>query len=366
VRPSATSTDAASPATALAAAVQHNCERADARHAREKSLCTYLLGMREYYRWAAGLPLTAAPRRQDLSAWIAARESRWDALRDAGDMGFAPLPLDEGIDPFDDAEANRRLVAQGLVYGAGIGLFGAPIFFLAHLHAEQVRDGVRILIADLEIARGVVAPPAAARNGTIVVRRDALRRWLWTRTESARRGPAETAFVAALRAYGDSTGPQQRDDPSAAAAAIDRMVAAETETLILHELGELQATAALGAAWEEMLAGIEDRRTELVVRAVRDLCADCLVTLPVLIERQAEPSLLFWLANFDGVRRALAPELAAACRSAPHRIDHDALARAARSGRQTWVEVAGDLLASWRRGGHVPLAARAARLAPAT
>jgi hypothetical protein len=51
------------------------------------------------------------------------------------------------------------------------------------------------------------------------------------------------------------------------------------------------------------------------MRAVRDNLADCLVTLPALIARQAgpsaSPSLLFWFANFDGMRRELWPELAA-------------------------------------------------------
>jgi hypothetical protein len=356
VRPGATSTDRADLPAALAAAVQFNCELADARHARERSLCVYLLDMREYYRWAAGLPPGVPPRRDELSRWIAAREQRWDELRRHGEPAFERLPLDGGVDPFDVAAVERRLAASGLVYGAGIGLYGAPLFFLARRHDEQLRDGARVLIADVELARGLVAPPAVSRGGTITIRREALRRWLWTRTETARRGAADSAFGAALRAYGDP------DDPGPA---LERMTSAETETLILHELGELRAAALLGPDWEEMLAGVGDPRTERLVRAVRDLCADCLVTLPTLIEREAEPSLLFWLAGFDGLRRVLAPELAAAWGASPRRLDRDALERAARRGREIWVELAAELLASWRRGGAGALAERAARLAPA-
>ena len=40
----------------LVAAVQTNCDIADARHARDVSLCTYLLGMREFYRWEHDRP----------------------------------------------------------------------------------------------------------------------------------------------------------------------------------------------------------------------------------------------------------------------------------------------------------------------
>jgi len=339
---------------ALVEAVQRNCDLADAHHAGEKSLCIYLLGMREYYRWEAGVPLGQAPQRERLSGWIADRERRWDLLREQG-ASFSPLPLADGIDPFDEDAANHWLAGRRLVYGAGIGLFGAPLFFLAACRSDETRDGARVIVADRELARGFVATPAVSRGTTVIVRLDALRRWLWTRIEAARRGPAADAFAAALRAYGDP------DD----AATVERMTQGEAETLILHELGELKAAAQLGGEWEAMLAEIRDRRTELVVRAVRDLLADCLVTLPALIERQADASLNFWLSNFDGLRRVLAPDLAAACGPDRRRIDPAALDRAARLGRKAWRAVADDLLSSWRRGGRAALQARTAILSAA-
>jgi hypothetical protein len=85
------------------------------------------------------------------------------------------------------------------------------------------------------------------------------------------------------------------------------MAAAETETLILHELGELAAARELSPAWEEMLAGFTRRPAELFARAVRDHLADCTTTLPALLERNAEASLHFWFAGLDGLRRELFP-----------------------------------------------------------
>jgi hypothetical protein len=339
---------------ALIAAIQRNCDLADAHHADGKSLCTYLLGMREYFRWETGLAPGQAPERARLSGWIAERELRWERLRDEG-AGFAPLPLGDAVDPFDDAAVNARIAGDGLAYGAGVGLFGAPLFFLAECRSRERRDGAQVLVAGTELARGFTAPPAASRGDTVVVRLDALRRWLWTRVEASRRGPSGQAFVAALHAYGDPTDP----------ATVERMVEGEAETLLLHELGELQATAALGSDWEVMLAGVDDRRAELVLRAVRDLLADCAVTLPRLIERRADASLLFWLGNFDGLRRALAPDLAAAFAAPRARIDHAAIDRAARVGHKAWRAVAEDLLSTWRRGGGPALRARTATLAPA-
>jgi hypothetical protein len=45
---------------------------------------------------------------------------------------------------------------------------------------------------------------------------------------------------------------------------------------------------------------------------VRDNLADCLVTLPGLLQRGAEDSLHFWFSTFDGLRRELFPQLVAA------------------------------------------------------
>lgn len=326
----------------LATAVQYNCDLADALHAREKSLCTYLLGMREYFRWSAGLPLGAAPDRGRLSEWISQREQQWDMLRDQVAAPYAALPLGGGIDPFDEAGANRELQKTGLVYGAGMGLFGAPMFFLAQCVSDQLRDGVRVIVAGAELARGITAAPAVSRDNTILIRSDALRRWLWTRTETALRGPRDNVFALVLRAYGADADVE---------AAVLAMAAGEAETLVLHEMGELHAGHLLGAEWEEMLLGVDDRRTEVVIRAVRDLLADCLVTLPHLTARTATRSLLFWQANFDGLRRALAPELAEPFRTESGGLDFDRLERAADSSRRVWEQHAFELLAGWRTGG---------------
>jgi len=319
---------------ALLNAVQANCAISDARFARELSLCNYLLAMREYYRWEHDLPLGEPPPRTEVARWIAEREALWDAVEDSAWEG---LPLGAGaLDPFAANEANAQLAAERLVYGAAIGRFGKPSFFLGRLERRERRGKVDVVEVGCEYARDLDAAPAALQDGTVVFRREAFERWLWTRTEAWEAGGG-TAMGAALAAYGWAGG---------RAEALSRMAEGERETLVLHELGEHAAGERLGEPWEAFMARNDDRRVELLARAVRDLLADCLVTLPALAERGAAPSLHFWRANFGGMREALFPRLGGAFAEwgATGRVE--AIARAAAAGRGHWERVAAGLAAA--------------------
>jgi len=340
----------------LAAAVQHNCDLIDAEHARESALCTYLLGMREYFRWSTGLDLGASVEPRAVSSWITKQEQHWESLLDRESERLITLPVQDGLDAFEDEAVNRFIAEQQLIYGAGIGRFGVPLFFLARCETKCLRDGVQIVIAGEEFARGFVAPPAVSRGALIILRLDALRRWLWTRVEAALTREPTDAFRLAMSAY-DRGGSLQET--------LESMAKGELESLLLHEMGELHAGQVLGPEWESMLAQLRDRRAELVVRAVRDLLADCMVTLPRLLERRAFASLHFWFSNFDGMRRALAPEFLGARGSRDHVIDVDALQEIVMRGQEQWNSVARELLVRWRSGGRGAVAACTTALCPA-
>jgi Family of unknown function (DUF6866) C-terminal domain/Family of unknown function (DUF6866) N-terminal domain len=316
-------------------AVRRNCDIADARHGREATMCTYLLQMRELYCWERGLSVRAQPARTDVSRWIADREAAWQLLENAD---YVPLPLPSGTcDPFDVAAINQELAADGFVYGAGFGRFRRPHFFLAELERTELRGRLRVFVTGREIARDLGAVPAALQGNTVHVRRDVLRRWLWDSVEFWRSRRTAGALARAIESWGLAVGGE---------AAFERMVAAETETLILHEVGEARAGEKLGADWDEMLGGLEDRRIEILARAVRDNLADCLSTLPALLERNAHASLHFWFSHLDGMRREIFPALAAVypiwrdsgC-SAP-------LEEAVRAGATHWEQVARELMTS--------------------
>lgn len=315
----------------LLAAVQNNCHIADAQYARDMTLCTYLLEMREFYRWENDLPPGAALPREDVGRWINEREALWEGV---ADRQLEPLPLNGNLyEPFAASSINQTLLPQGLVYGAGIGRFRKPHFFLGRLARQERHDGLTVLVCDCEYARDLTAIPAALQGGTVIVRREALRQWLWEKTEAWGMKQRPGAMARALAAYDYELDP---------VAALARMTERETETLILHERGEHAAGRLLGSAWEEMVGAFESRRAELVARAVRDNLADCQVTLPALLADRNHASLHFWFANFDGMRRELFPSLAAAYEQG----DTDRLQAAVATGCQHWHAVALRLLGS--------------------
>jgi hypothetical protein len=323
--------------------VQRNCHVTDARYARGMTLCTYLLEMREFFRWEHGIPLGATPPRSEVGPWLTAREALWEELEHAE---FAAIPLDDrSVEPFDVAAINDRLLPEGLVYGAGIGRFHKPHFFLGRLRRDVRENGARVLVCGCEYARDLTAIPAALQGDTIVVRQEALRQWLWEKAEAWGLKRQAGAMQSALAAYG------YFDD---AGAALERMTEGETDTLILHEQGEFLAGRELGPEWEAMLSGFGKRRAELLARAVRDNWADCLSTLPRLLERPGkagEGSLHFWFSNFDGMRRELFPSLVAAYADWSEGRGRAALERAVERGAAHWRDVAGGMLDTFRRAG---------------
>ncbi len=322
--------------SALIDTVQKNCTIADARHARDMTMCTFLLEMREYYRWEMEIPYGARLPKDELGDWLNARESLWDAIEEED---FAPLPLNEaGIDPFEADDINRALIPQGLVYSSGLGRFRKPHFVLAELKRAEVRDGVQVLVAGCEYARDLIAPPAAMRDGAIFLRMDAVRRLLWNKYEEWQWKEKDTALGRAFAHY---------DFEHDVERGLDRMVETESEAMILHEIGEARAESLLGADWNAMLGRLTSRHAELLARAVRDHLADCLVTLPTLLEREAIGSLHFYLANLSGLRRALFPALPQAYDAWLGSRDTAQLASVVKTAEAHWLDAARQLMATY-------------------
>jgi hypothetical protein len=340
----------------LRLAVQRNCHISDARYAGEYSLCTYLLKMREYYRWEKGFGPTAKLHNGEVGNWVDRREQLWARLENDS---FEPLNLcGQRFDPFDDDGINRELLRQGLVYSGGYGRFGKPHFFLARvLRVEACGDHV-VIVSGEEYARDLSAPPAMTRGKTIFVRRESLHAMISERVEEWRWKQRDNAMARAM-AYYDIEPDLER--------ALDKITDNELETAILHELGELIAGELLGTAWEELLLGVVRTPAEVAARAVRDQLADCLSTLPALLALENLPAIHFYFANLSGMRKELSPGLTQAYQRLVESGDLSELKRSVPLGSRRWLSVARDLLELHRRhgagcGSHVAALAEQSRL----
>jgi len=339
--------------------VQDNCDIADARHAADLPLCTYLLQMREFYRWASGRPFGAPLPRDAVGSWIAEREALWEPLQD---QPFRQPVVDgTAFDPFDTPAVNAALAPHGLLYGAGLAGARRPVFFVAALHGRGSRDGAEIVVGERELARGLLALPAALADEhgrpQVVLRRDAIARWCWQRYEAYALRPDRAGALGRVVA---GLGLDRDFD-----AALPRWVDLQAELALLHEIGELHVGRRLGPGWGEMLLALPTRRGELLARALRDQLADLTGTLPALLERNDPLGLHAWFATYDGLREQLFPGLEDAYRAWCGGDSGGALRRACAIGRSHFEALAQALLLRHAQGDAAAGAAIEARLASA-
>ena len=282
-------------------AIRTNCNISDARHAGDYTLCVYLLKMREYYRWENNIPFSKPLPQQDLSDWLTQREAHWETLEDKP-METVPVPGSRH-DPFDTSAINASLNDHGFAYSSGYGRNMKPVFFFAALERREQHDGYTLIVTGREYARDLAAPPAMSRERTIYIRRESLRRMLWEKIEEWRWNKPANAMRNAIRCY---------DFDNAAERSLEAMTDTELHSALLHEIGEVEAGKLLGEGWEAMLAALPSGKAEIMLRAVRDNLADCLVTLPALLERAVPAALHFYVGNMSNMRKALFPSLVSA------------------------------------------------------
>jgi hypothetical protein len=321
----------------LRSTTQWNCHVSDALYARNYTLCTYLLKMREYFRWEKGYALGDPLSKGDVGEWVDAREQLWQDLEQEE---FACLPLgQECFLPFDNARINEVLAPEGLVYSGGYGRFGKPHFFLARLLRAERRANLTFYISATEYARDLTAPPAMLQQDQVYVRRESLQRYIWERIEEWRWRRQPGPMARALEYYGVESNLE---------ATLERMTDAEVDAVVLHEIGEAMAGTLLGKAWEEMVNALVGSTAELIARAVRDHLADCLSTLPNLLEQEHPASIHFYFASLRGMRRELFPESVMAYQEWVNRGTLAPLQDAVQQGTARWRSLAETMLGLYR------------------
>jgi len=321
----------------LLSAVQRNCHISDASHAGDYTLCVYLLKMREYFRWEQGYSFRDNLPEDDVGNWLRERELFWESIEDEP---FVDLPIaGDCYDPFDNLAINAALHPQGLVYSGGLGNRATPHFFLGELeHAERQAE-MTILVSNNEYARDLTAPPAMARESTIFVRRESVRRMLWEKIEEWRWNRPENAMGRAIACF---------DIENDTETALEAMTDSVIGTVLLHEQGEVLAGKRLGPEWEQMLASLPHSRAEMMVRAVRDHLADALVTLPALVRDGEDAALHFFFANQTSLRKHLFPSLARAADAWLEQGRREGIAALLPVSEAHWDDLALRMLALYR------------------
>jgi hypothetical protein len=325
----------------LVDAVQRNCDIADARHGGDYGMCTYLLKMRERYRWEQGLPLGASLDKDAVGEWLTQRETHLDGLAESE---FADLRIAGTVfDPFDAEAVNEEIARDGLVYSAGLVHGGRANFFLGELEsAERAGDGFALWVSGRELARCLNSPPAMQRGTTIFLRRESLRQYLWEKYESWLWSRPDNAMARAIACYPFETRLES---------ALDAMTDAEMAVIEAHERGEYRAGRELGGGWEDMLMDLAFTPAELMARAVRDHLADCTHTLPLLLESGREASVHLFMANLGAMRKQLFPALQVAYTSWLQDGQPEAFDKVIDRGRQHWNELAQRMLLLHRQHG---------------
>ena len=88
-------------------AVQFNCDVADANFAGNYTMCTYLLKMRELYRWAQSIDQSEKLQTASVSRWVSEKEDYWVSIEDED---FREIPVgDVVLEPFNVEAINQAI-----------------------------------------------------------------------------------------------------------------------------------------------------------------------------------------------------------------------------------------------------------------
>lgn len=319
--------------------VQFNCHLSDAQHARDYSLCIYLLKMREFYRWEQGIVFGDRLPKQVLGEWLSDRESLWEEIEG---NEFQPLHLGNTFHPPFDSEAiNSILQKEGLVYSGGY-CGDKPHFFLAELERVEHAEGANIYISGHELARELSAPPAMSLGNTIFLRRESLRRMIWEKLEEWGWQDPDRAIARAANFYDFA---HHLND------SLDKLADDELKTLLEHELGEIAVGRELGPEWEAMLSALPRSHIQFHLRAIRDHLVDCQRTLPHLLAEGRDSAIHFYFANFTTMRKAIFPELESAYHDWLSGRGTNTLEETIKTAASHWRENAEQALALYREFG---------------
>ncbi len=289
--------------------IRHNCDISDARDYGVYSMCSMVLKLRNLYKWEKSIEPWDEPEPADLLDWIDVKENYW---ADIAEESFRPLGSPENvIPPFDHERINPVLENKKSFYGAGYGRSMKSIFFLGEIVEHYSIENCPILILGEEWAKEMASPFAMAQDGSIVIRKEPLRFFLWDHIQEMR-SSSRSSFRHVLNSYGLQK--ENKLDQELLKCKLDNIVDEEMDLFIYHEVGEILQKSFDTITFQKIIGRFPSSVIEFVCRAIKDILADTHPKGPLayLVKEEREPSLGFYLTFFDGLREKLCPEISVA------------------------------------------------------
>ncbi len=291
---------------AIARQVLQNCEISDARHAGLYSICGLALRLRDLYKWEKGLDPWEEKESSEILDWIGNKEQKWERVFETDYQNLCIQ--DHDYEPFDTKTINTILEPHGLFYGAGYAHSLKPTFFLAAIEDKNNVRQYPVYTLGRELARDLLTIPALAQDRAILWRKESAKMFLWDQMLYIKKSGRQ-ALGFALEQCGLND-----QHPETLRRNLTTILAAQKETYIYHELGEIMDTVFDPDIWREIIAAYPHTAVELLARTVKDLLADTneYGALRFFIRERKAASVGFYVAFIDGLAKVLFAELISA------------------------------------------------------
>jgi hypothetical protein len=343
--------------TTLKEDIKFNCDVSDAKYWGFFSICGLLLRYRDLYRSENNLKSWTNIRREDIAAWIERKESRWPELEQ---KEFRDLIVDgKACDPFDAAGINRALGPQGLVYGAGYGMYMKPTFFLAELQSTKEVSGLVVHTSGTEYVRDLFTASAMLQGNTVFLRREPLSILLQYKF-SELNAKGHTALEDAFTHYGF---PHRQLMDDTLEQRLEGLTDRYSGIVLCHEIAEFKEALPL---WNDILAAAGDRMNEHYLRAIKDLIADTSDHGPLkrIVETRDRGALGLSVALLEGFQRALFPGLRDAYAEFLRDKDWGAIEKAREAGYTRFISERERIVQMYRNNGDKDFGDRLKKILP--
>jgi len=327
----------------VARQVNRNCRISDSSHAGLYSICGLAMRLRDLYKWENSLAPWVEDESSRVLDWIGRQEDTWN---DLAEEEFSAITISgREYDPLDVKHINRVLETHGYYYGAGYVHSMKPSFFLAVLEEKRRIGSHPVRVLGRELARDLVTIPALSQDGSIIIRKAAAKVFFWDQMFYVKKSGRQ-ALRFALEKYGIE------DDLHALRPHLDRVLEAELDRYIYHELGETTDRTFDRTVWREIIARFPHTPIELFVRCVKDLLADTNEqgTLPYILKNRKQGMLGFYVAFLNSLTREIFPEIVDGFGIFVKAGDWEAIERAISRGSSTARRFAGEVSDIYRRG----------------